>query len=98
MAKAIDKLISTTKLKIRFGTFHCTNKGACSDFELIADVVHSLNLYNKIYPIQYIQNQYKPDLPINTVLDSTDTPGIIIHWADALHNYFKQKGYIAQEY
>ncbi|MGD9580468.1 MAG: NAD(P)-dependent oxidoreductase [Vampirovibrionia bacterium] len=98
LAKSIDRIITSTNLKINYGLYHCTNSGVCSDFNLIADIMHSLNLYNKIYPVKYAETQQQPALPLNSVLNCSNTPGIIIHWIDALHNYLMKKGYIEQQY
>lgn len=98
LAKSIDKIITTTNLMINYGVYHCTNTGACSDFNLIADLIHYLNLHNRIYPIKYTETTHTPELPLNSILDCSNTPGIIIHWGDALRNYLMKKGHIKQEY
>ena len=98
LAKSIDKIITTTNLMINYGVYHCTNSGACSDYKLIADLIHALNLHNRIYPIKYVENKQSQELPLNSVLNCSNTPGIIIHWVDALNNYLTKKGHIKKEY
>lgn len=97
LAKMIDKLITSSHLKINFGLYHCTNSGFCSDFDLIAEVLHSLGLYNRIYPIKYEDTRHMPEIPVYTVLNCTNTPGIRIDWRDAFHNYLKLKGLVKEE-
>ncbi|MEW5820354.1 MAG: NAD(P)-dependent oxidoreductase [Cyanobacteriota bacterium] len=97
LSKTIDKLISTTKLKINYGIYHCTNSGSCTDFDLIAEVLHSLKLYNKLFPVKYAETDYKPEIPLYSVLDCSKSPGIRIDWRDAFHNYLKNKGLIQED-
>lgn len=89
VAKTIEKLIDTTKLKINYGTYHCTNSGHCSEFKLIADILHNLSLYNRVYPIKLEETNLSVRVPKYRVLNCSNTPGIRIHWMDALNEYLK---------
>jgi dTDP-4-dehydrorhamnose reductase len=93
LAKTIERLIDTTKLKINYGIYHCTNSGSCSDYDFILEVISTLKLSNKINMLKLSEVRQKVKLPENCVLDSSKAPGIRIHWDDALHNYLKLKGY-----
>lgn len=97
VSKTIEKLIDTTKLKVGYGIYHCTNSGYCSDYDFIADLVRFLNVHNKVFPIKYDSLKHKVNLPKNSTLDCSKSPGIRIHWLDAFQNYLKLRGYIEDE-
>jgi dTDP-4-dehydrorhamnose reductase len=94
IAKTIEKIISSTRLKINYGVYHCTNSGSCSDYEFISDVVRLMQLGNRIQAVRLSDARHKVNLPRYCVLDSSQAPGIRIHWHDALQNYLRSSGYI----
>jgi len=95
LARKIVQLMSTDY----YGTFHITNKGACSWYEFAREILKLAGLKNPVIPISSDQYPQKAKRPGFSVLDNyqlrllgmDDMPA----WQEALRDYMVAKGHIA---
>ena len=94
LAKKIARLITTED----YGTFHITNRGACSWYEFASRILKLAGLNTPVMPITSDQYPQKARRPRFSVLDNyrlklsgmDDMPP----WPEALRDYMKEKGHL----
>lgn len=94
LARKIAQLIDTE----HYGTFHITNKGACSWYELTVEILRLAGIGTRVTPItsdQYPQNARRPAF---SVLENYHLRLLGMDdmrpWQEALVDYMKEKGHI----
>jgi len=94
LAKKIDQLISTED----YGTFHITNRGACSWYQLTQQILKLAGLGTPVTSITSDQYPQKAKRPRFSVLDNQHLRLLGMDdmrpWPEALSDYMKAKGHL----
>lgn len=86
LAEAIKKF---TENKFDFGTYHRTNDGYCTWFELTKKIVEIKNLKNEVKPISSKQLKRAAERPRCSILINTKLPELR-SWQSALKDYLSE--------
>lgn len=93
LAKKIVQLIDTEY----YGTFHITNKGACSWYEFAKEILRLAGLKTPVIPITSDQYPQKAKRPNFSVLDNYHLRLLGINdmrpWQEVLVEYLREKGH-----
>ena len=96
LARKIAQLINTEY----YGTFHITNKGACSWYEFTREILRLANSKTPVIPIASDQYPQKAKRPYYSVLDNYHLRLLgmddLRSWQEALEDYMMSKGHIRQ--
>ena len=94
LARKIAQLIDTE----HYGTFHITNKGTCSWYELTVEILRLAGIRTLVTPITSDQYPQKARRPAFSVLDNYHLRLLGMDdmrpWQEALADYMKEKGHI----
>ena len=97
LARKIAQLINTEY----YGTFHITNKGACSWYEFTREILRLANSKTPVIPIASDQYPQKAKRPYYSVLDNYHLRLLgmddLRSWQEALEDYMMSKGHIRQQ-
>jgi len=94
LARKIAQLITTDY----YGTFHITNRGACSWYDFTAEILRLADSKTRVIPITSDQYPQKARRPRFSVLDNYHLRLLDMDdmspWQDALKAYMKEKGHL----
>jgi dTDP-4-dehydrorhamnose reductase len=97
LARKIAQLINTEY----YGTFHITNKGACSWYEFTQEILRLARSKTPVVPITSDQYPQKAKRPHYSVLDNYHLRLLgmddLRPWPEALADYMRTKGHIAPQ-
>jgi dTDP-4-dehydrorhamnose reductase len=97
LARKITQLINTEY----YGTFHITNKGACSWYEFTQEILRLAKLKTPVVPITSDQYPQKAKRPHYSILDNYHLRLLgmddLRPWQEALEDYMRSKGHIRQQ-
>lgn len=96
LAGKIAQLITTEY----YGTFHITNRGACSWYEFAKEILKLAGLKTPVLPVTSAEYPQKARRPNNSVLDNYQLRLLgmadMRSWQEALKEYMIEKGYVVQ--
>ena len=92
LARKIAQLLTTES----YGTFHITNKGACSWYEFTVEILRLAGLKTPVVPVTSDQYPQKARRPLYSVLDNHHLQLLgmddMRSWQEALKDYMEEKG------